>query len=1654
MTSPIATGANGPSAEIVFVDARTPDVDAVIAGFQGAEVVWIESDRDGVEQIRDALAGRTDVSAVHLVGHGDEGLLLMGSGSLHSGNLADYGQALAEIGQALSEDGDIHLWGCDVGAGEAGAAFIQGLAEATGADIAASTDATGGAHLGGDWTLEITTGTVAASNAVDAEALADADIHLATFSVASLAELKTALSTAASNGVADIITFTANITAAGQGDFTSGYLAAVNLAESHALTIVGGGFSLDANYYGGALSVSSGDNVEIQNLTIRGGLLAGPGGDAPAAGGSGLGAGIANQGALTLRDVTVTQNVASGGGGGGGTTGGSYTGGGGGGGGFSGRGGAAGGDVATGGSAPTGNPSGATGGAGGGSYSIGGGGGSAVGGSGGQYGPSNGGSGGSASNGSIAIGGGGGGGGYSGVGGAGGSAAGGVFNASGATLTVVGTSVISNNLGAGGGGGGGGSGTYGSNQDGGAGGRGVGAIWNEGVVKITAANFSAMTGNAGASGAGGLEGGTGSSGVTPTAQNNIYNAGTLDAAFVENTAPAIAGTAATPAINDTATTTPFAPLSFTDAEGAGGTIAITYTAANGALSGEGLTGTAGSYTLTGASPAELSARLQALVFTPTGNQTAVGGTVQTTFTLTPNDGTASGAAHTTTQVTTTSVNDAPTATNLTQTVTYTEDPGGAVALGDIVVSDVDAGETITATLTLSTPAAGVLSTGTFGAATSTYNPGTGVWTVTGSTADVNAALAQTAFTPAGDRDQDATITTRVRDASDAGPADGTITLDVTPVNDAPILTTSGGSLAYAENATATVIDGALTLSDIDSATLPGATVQITGHFAAGQDVLAFTNSGGMGNVSASFNAATGTLTLMSPGATASVAQWQAALRSVTYVNTSDTPDASARTVTFMVDDGFANSGAATRTIAVTSVNDAPTTDAGKGYLNTGAATETGGLVTIANTMLREGDLDDSGTGITYTVTTAPTEGALFIDANGNSTADGGEALTAAATFTQDDIDQGRVKYMHGGGGGVGDSFGFSVADGGEDGAAALTGQTFGLSITARPVIAVGAGSPAHVEDGAATVLAPALTVTDADSANLTGATIRVTDFVSGDGLGFVDQNGISGSYNGATGVLTLSGGATVANYESALRSITYSTTSANPSTGAGNGNRVIEFSVSDGGLNSVGQTLTLAVSNANDAPVLDATNSPSLTGLVEDAPAPTNGSAAGSTLVSSLLGGASDVDSGALQGMALVGSSAQGTLWYSIDSGVTWTQAPALSATSALLLASNARVYFQPGADVAGTLTDAITFRAWDRTSGANGGTADVSTNGAGTAFSSSTDVVSLAISNVNDLPTGAVAVSGAPLVGSTLGIDQTLADADGFDPANFAYQWMADGVDIGGATASTLTVTQGLFGHVITVKISYTDDRGAAESVTSAGTAAVTNPPPPPPSPSPTVPTSGDDQLVLPNEGGSVSAGDGDDKVTGALGDDVMHGNAGVDSLSAGAGSDIARGGQQNDFVQGNSGNDLVFGDRGDDIVHGGKGADLVQGNTGNDVVLGDDGDDIIRGGQGDDQVFGGQGADLLFGDLGNDSLTGGSGADAFHFPAGSQGRDLITDFARAEGDRIVIDSPLAANFGDLASRVSQAADGSAIIDLGDLVITLQGVAPGALEAGDFLFG
>ncbi len=147
--------------------------------------------------------------------------------------------------------------------------------------------------------------------------------------------------------------------------------------------------------------------------------------------------------------------------------------------------------------------------------------------------------------------------------------------------------------------------------------------------------------------------------------------------------------------------------------------------------------------------------------------------------------------------------------------------------------------------------------------------------------------------------------------------------NVTVVNDAPVLAT-GSTLAYTENGTAVAINTAITVTDADNTTLASATVSITGGFAASQDLLGFANvSGTMGNIAGTYNSASGVMTLSSASNTATLAQWQAALRAVTYSNSSDNLSTAQRTVSYVVNDGAINATAVTSTIDVTAVNDAP-----------------------------------------------------------------------------------------------------------------------------------------------------------------------------------------------------------------------------------------------------------------------------------------------------------------------------------------------------------------------------------------------------------------------------------------------------------------------------------------------------------------------------------------------------------------------------------------------------------------------------------------------------------------------------------------------------------------------------------------------------------
>ena len=160
------------------------------------------------------------------------------------------------------------------------------------------------------------------------------------------------------------------------------------------------------------------------------------------------------------------------------------------------------------------------------------------------------------------------------------------------------------------------------------------------------------------------------------------------------------------------------------------------------------------------------------------------------------------------------------------------------------------------------------------------------------------------------------------------------------------------------------------------------------------------------------------------------------------------------------------------------------------------------------------------------------------------------------------------------------------------------------------------------------------------------------------------------------------------------------------------GSATITVTVEDGGLDqnlatsednaTVSQTFTVTVVSVMDRPVLDTTASPQLVPVIEDSGVPVG---AIGTRVSDLVntggvvGNFSDVD-GHLAGIAITAVNPNGVLWCSFDNGARWSQAVGVSeATPRLLVAtSSSRLYFEPNDDFSGSITDAITFRAWDRT--------------------------------------------------------------------------------------------------------------------------------------------------------------------------------------------------------------------------------------------------------------------------------------------------------------------------------------------------------------------
>jgi hypothetical protein len=161
--------------ELVFIDPATPDYRTLADGLRAAscaerriDLMVLDAHRDGIRQIAAALSATRDVSAVHILSHGSDGSVQLGSGRLDFDALVANAGTIQSWGRSLAPGADLLIYGCDVAGSEAGRSLMQALTRLTGADVSASDDRTGAATQGGDWDLEFETGAIETRIAVDA----------------------------------------------------------------------------------------------------------------------------------------------------------------------------------------------------------------------------------------------------------------------------------------------------------------------------------------------------------------------------------------------------------------------------------------------------------------------------------------------------------------------------------------------------------------------------------------------------------------------------------------------------------------------------------------------------------------------------------------------------------------------------------------------------------------------------------------------------------------------------------------------------------------------------------------------------------------------------------------------------------------------------------------------------------------------------------------------------------------------------------------------------------------------------------------------------------------------------------------------------------------------------------------------------------------------------------------------------------------------------------------------------------------------------------------------------------------------------------------------------------------------------------------------
>ena len=672
-------------------------------------------------------------------------------------------------------------------------------------------------------------------------------------------------------------------------------------------------------------------------------------------------------------------------------------------------------------------------------------------------------------------------------------------------------------------------------------------------------------------------------------------------------------------------------------------------------------------------------------------------------------------------------------------------------------------------------------------------------------------------------------------------------------------------------------------------------------------------------------------------------------------------------------------------LTVSPPNLAPTVAA-----NTGSTVVEGALDIVSDTELSTTDTESAAGDLTYTVTNAVDHGTLWLDADGNGAVDVGETVLGLnATFTQADINAGLVSYLHDGGETTSDSFGFSVTDGTNT----VSSQTFSISVTPAndpPVLNNLNGDVRQWNEatGGNVGIDQSLnaTITDTDSANFNGGSIRVA--ISGGSLAedrlFVGAVGLVTSssgqvlYNGdVIGTVTGGDGATLvitftstnvtpSIAQEVLRAILYTNTGGDAPT-AGTRNLLVTVSDGDGGT-SEAAGVAITVTAVNDAPGISGLPGTVLT-VTEDVTSDLDLSAAtltdpDSTSVSFTLSASAGILAATTGGGVTVSGSGTDTL----------TLTGSVAAINTFLnTASNIRYTGAANAnfDKDGYVT--LTLSADDGSGATSLGSVEISITAVADAPVAKDDAFAIEDTEV---------LSGNLFGDNGNGVDVNLDGTRSVTAVNgLAADLPAVSVIILASGAKLTVQEDGDFSYDPNGAFEYlpqgvTFDDSFTYTLNNGDTATVTV---------------------------TVTGVDNNDRLIGTAAQDALYGGAQNDTLTGLADHDRLFGGAGNDSLSGGDGIDTLVGGAGADTLHGGDGHDILsyQGSTagvtvhlGTGAASGGDAEgDVFDGIQ---VIFGSGHADRLTGDAATNRIRGGAGADTLQ---GGDGTDILDYMTSASG-------------------------------------------------------